>query len=194
MKSIISLLAMGAIGLAGSASAAQSPSWLGVECARVDGIHRQLKAIVEAEEAKCGGAAAGCDAGETPEGKAARAQRRELRQEWLKAYRKASDACAASRADQTSQVLRAAASDAVAYALRTRALAGEWLIGTVIWFDAARGFGFIARDDGGRDVFVHISTVESSGLADLDKGDRVEFELEVDRRGKTSAAELRPIR
>jgi CspA family cold shock protein len=56
-----------------------------------------------------------------------------------------------------------------------------------------KGFGFIQRDDGQPDAFVHISAVERAGLAGLNEGDRVEFELEVDRRGKTAAVNLHPI-
>lgn len=64
--------------------------------------------------------------------------------------------------------------------------------GTVKWFNASKGFGFIEPDGGGADVFVHISAVEQAGLSGLNDGDRVEFELERDRRsGKSSAGQLR---
>jgi cold shock protein len=56
-----------------------------------------------------------------------------------------------------------------------------------------KGFGFISRDDGQPDAFVHISAVERAGLPGLNEGDRVEFELEVDRRGKNAAVNLQPI-
>ena len=64
--------------------------------------------------------------------------------------------------------------------------------GTVKFFNAAKGFGFIAPDEGGTDVFVHISAVERSGLRELSEGDRVSFEVEEDRRsGKLAAIDLR---
>ena len=67
--------------------------------------------------------------------------------------------------------------------------------GTVKWFNTKKGFGFIAPDDGGKDVFVHISAVERSGMADLQEGQKVEFELETDRKsGKAAAANLKPAR
>ena len=63
--------------------------------------------------------------------------------------------------------------------------------GTVKFFNTAKGFGFIAPEDGGADVFVHISAVERSGLRELNEGDRVSFELEQDRRsGKLAATNL----
>ncbi len=65
--------------------------------------------------------------------------------------------------------------------------------GSVKWFNGTKGFGFIAPDDGGADVFVHISAVERSGLNGLDEGQRVAFETEVDpRKGKPAAVNLRP--
>src|SRR5579863_7316910 len=64
-------------------------------------------------------------------------------------------------------------------------------IGTVKWFNAAKGFGFIQPDDGGNDVFVHISAVERSSLGSLNEGQKVSFELEKDQRsGKMSAGQL----
>ena len=63
--------------------------------------------------------------------------------------------------------------------------------GTVKWFNTAKGFGFIQPDDGGSDVFVHISAVEQAGLRGLNEGELVNFELEQDRRsGKLSAGQL----
>ncbi|MGI9385030.1 MAG: cold-shock protein [Methyloligellaceae bacterium] len=56
--------------------------------------------------------------------------------------------------------------------------------GTVKFFNHARGFGFITPDDGGKDIFLHISALESSGLPALDEGMRVTFETEPDRKGK----------
>jgi cold shock protein len=65
-------------------------------------------------------------------------------------------------------------------------------IGTVKWFNATKGFGFIQPEGGGKDVFVHISAVERSGLGSLSDGQRVSFELERDRRsGRESAVDLK---
>jgi len=74
-----------------------------------------------------------------------------------------------------------------------RQLTGEKASGTVKFFNAMKGFGFISRDDGQPDAFVHISAVERAGMVNLNEGDRLEFELEVDRRGKTAAVNLTPI-
>ncbi|MCB2074532.1 MAG: cold-shock protein [Novosphingobium sp.] len=73
-----------------------------------------------------------------------------------------------------------------------RQLTGEKATGTVKFFNTVKGFGFITRDDGQADAFVHISAVERSGLSGLNEGDRVEFDIEVDRRGKYSAVNLVP--
>jgi len=62
--------------------------------------------------------------------------------------------------------------------------------GTVKFFNADKGYGFIAPDDGGNDAFVHISAVQAAGMHSLDKEQRVSYELEQDRRGKTSAVNL----
>ena len=62
--------------------------------------------------------------------------------------------------------------------------------GTVKWFNATKGFGFIQPDNGGKDVFVHISAVERAGLSNLNEGAKVSYE-EKDNRGKTSAENLR---
>ncbi|RYE37717.1 MAG: cold-shock protein [Hyphomicrobiales bacterium] len=65
-------------------------------------------------------------------------------------------------------------------------------MGTVKWFNATKGFGFIQPDDGGNDVFVHISAVERAGLSTLNEGQKVSFEVVADRRsGKSSADNLR---
>ena len=64
--------------------------------------------------------------------------------------------------------------------------------GTVKWFNIQKGFGFIQPDNGGADAFVHISAVERAGMAALNEGDRLDFELEVDRRGKYAAVNLQP--
>jgi cold shock protein len=63
-------------------------------------------------------------------------------------------------------------------------------IGKVKFFNAQKGFGFIAPEDGGNDAFVHISAVERAGMSGLNQDDRVSYELETDRRGKTSAVNL----
>jgi len=62
--------------------------------------------------------------------------------------------------------------------------------GTVKWFNATKGFGFIQPQDGGRDVFVHISAVERAGLSTLNEGQRVEYEI-VSNRGKSAAENLK---
>ena len=73
-----------------------------------------------------------------------------------------------------------------------RELTGEKATGTVKFFNGQKGFGFLTRDDGQPDAFVHISAVERSGLNGLNEGERYEFDLEVDRRGKHSAVNLVP--
>jgi cold shock protein len=66
--------------------------------------------------------------------------------------------------------------------------------GTVKWFNAAKGFGFIQPDGGGQDVFVHISAVERAGMTDLQEGQKISFELEDDRKsGKKSAGKLKQV-
>ena len=63
--------------------------------------------------------------------------------------------------------------------------------GTVKWFNGTKGYGFIAPDEGGNDVCVHISAVERSGLSSLNEGDKVSYEIQVDEaRGKSSAVNL----
>jgi CspA family cold shock protein len=74
-----------------------------------------------------------------------------------------------------------------------RQLTGEKATGTVKFFNSMKGFGFITRDDGQPDAFVHISAVERSGMSGLNEGDRLEFDIEVDRRGKYSAVNLTPV-
>ncbi|WP_407518627.1 cold-shock protein [Methylobacterium oryzisoli] len=65
-------------------------------------------------------------------------------------------------------------------------------IGTVKWFNGQKGFGFIQPEDGSKDVFVHISAVERSGMHSLSEGQKVSYELETDRRsGKQSAGNLK---
>jgi CspA family cold shock protein len=62
--------------------------------------------------------------------------------------------------------------------------------GTVKFFNESKGYGFIQPEDGGNDAFVHISAVERAGMTTLQKEQRVTYELETDRRGKTSAVNL----
>ncbi|MGD9816431.1 MAG: cold-shock protein [Hyphomonadaceae bacterium] len=66
-------------------------------------------------------------------------------------------------------------------------------VGTVKFFNSAKGFGFIAPDGGGKDVFVHISAVERSGLGGLADGQKVSFDLERDRQGRDSATNLKSV-
>jgi cold shock protein len=66
--------------------------------------------------------------------------------------------------------------------------------GTVKWFNAQKGFGFIQPDDAGTDIFVHISAVERSGMSNLREGQKLSYEIMQDRRsGKSSADQLRAI-
>jgi CspA family cold shock protein len=66
--------------------------------------------------------------------------------------------------------------------------------GTVKWFNAQKGFGFIQPDQGGPDVFVHISAVERAGLAGLNEGQKISYEIVADRRsGKSSAGNLKAL-
>ena len=67
---------------------------------------------------------------------------------------------------------------------------GEMITGTVKFFNADKGYGFIQPEGGGNDAFVHISAVEKAGLSTLDRDQRVSYELETDRRGKTSAVNI----
>ena len=65
--------------------------------------------------------------------------------------------------------------------------------GTVKWFNATKGFGFIQPDAGGADVFVHISAVERAGMRDLNEGQKIAYEVVADRRaGKSSTDNLKP--
>lgn len=66
-------------------------------------------------------------------------------------------------------------------------------VGTVKFFNTAKGFGFIAPEGGGKDVFVHISAVERSGMSGLADGQKVSFDLEKDRQGRDSAANLKAV-
>ena len=67
------------------------------------------------------------------------------------------------------------------------------MIGTVKWFNKTKGYGFIQPEDGGKDSFVHISAVERAGLTDLAEGQKVEFESQPGREGKSSAENLRLV-
>jgi len=74
---------------------------------------------------------------------------------------------------------------------RVCALVKRMTTGTVKWFNGQKGFGFIQPNDGGKDVFVHISAVERAGLSGLAEGQKVNFEIKADKmRGKTSAENL----
>jgi CspA family cold shock protein len=64
-------------------------------------------------------------------------------------------------------------------------------IGTVKWFNAQKGYGFIQPDDGSKDVFVHISAVERAGMGNLQEGQKLSYELERGNQGKTSAVGLK---
>ena len=65
--------------------------------------------------------------------------------------------------------------------------------GTVKWFNSTKGYGFIQPDQGGNDVFVHISAVEAAGMRSLNEGQKVSYELETGRNGKTAAANLQAV-
>ena len=66
--------------------------------------------------------------------------------------------------------------------------------GTVKWFNKTKGYGFIQPDDGGKDVFVHISAVERAGMRNLIEGQKIPYDVEADRRsGKESAANLKAV-
>ncbi len=65
--------------------------------------------------------------------------------------------------------------------------------GTVKFFNTAKGFGFIRPDDGSKDVFVHVSAVERAGIGTLNEGQKLSYELEQGRDGKSSAGELKAL-
>ena len=65
--------------------------------------------------------------------------------------------------------------------------------GTVKWFNPTKGDGFIEPEDGGKDAFVHISAVQKAGLASLDEGQKVSYELQEGQNGKVSAEELQVV-
>jgi cold shock protein len=66
-------------------------------------------------------------------------------------------------------------------------------IGTVKWFNSQKGYGFIAPESGGKDVFVHISAVERAGIGSLNEGQKVSFDLEQSQQGRVSAANLKLV-
>ncbi len=66
-------------------------------------------------------------------------------------------------------------------------------VGTVKWFNTTKGYGFIEPESGGKDIFVHISAVERSGLTGLADDQKVEFELEDGRDGRQMASDLKPL-
>ena len=67
-------------------------------------------------------------------------------------------------------------------------------IGTVKWYNAEKGFGFIQPDDGGKDAFVHVSAIERAGMSDLREGQKISFEMVSDKRsGKMSADKLQAV-
>ncbi|MEW7006521.1 MULTISPECIES: cold-shock protein [unclassified Lentilitoribacter] len=65
--------------------------------------------------------------------------------------------------------------------------------GTIKWFNATKGYGFIAPDDGGADIFVHISAVQAAGLSELQDNQKLSYELEEGRNGRSAAASLQLI-
>ena len=66
-------------------------------------------------------------------------------------------------------------------------------VGTVKFFDTSKGYGFITNEAGGKDAFVHVSAVEAAGMQSLEKEQRLSYELENDKRGKTSAVNLQAV-
>jgi cold shock protein len=92
-----------------------------------------------------------------------------------------------SKVDDEVELVRVTA----ARKTRVCALEKRMATGTVKWFNGQKGFGFIQPNDGGKDVFVHISAVERAGLSGLAEGQKVNFEIKADKmRGKTSAENL----
>ncbi len=65
--------------------------------------------------------------------------------------------------------------------------------GTVKWFNPTKGYGFIEPSEGGKDVFVHISAVQNAGLTGLADGQKINYEIETDRQGRSSAGSLEPL-
>jgi len=73
------------------------------------------------------------------------------------------------------------------------AMENEMATGTVKWFNGQKGYGFIQPEEGGNDVFVHISAVERAGLSSLREGQKISYETEKGRNGKIAAVNLRPL-
>jgi cold shock protein len=69
----------------------------------------------------------------------------------------------------------------------------DMAIGTVKWFNAQKGFGFIQPEDGSKDVFVHISAVERAGIDNLVEGQKLSYDIEAGKQGKTSAVNLKAV-
>jgi CspA family cold shock protein len=76
------------------------------------------------------------------------------------------------------------------WARRQKEGSAPMLKGTVKWFNPTKGYGFIAPDTGGKDVFVHISAVQKAGLRSLNEGQKVGFEIETQQNGRNAAVEL----
>jgi CspA family cold shock protein len=66
-------------------------------------------------------------------------------------------------------------------------------IGTVKWFNASKGFGFLQPEDGSKDVFLHISDVQRAGMQEPREGDRIEYELQRGQQGRVSASNLKAV-
>jgi CspA family cold shock protein len=66
-------------------------------------------------------------------------------------------------------------------------------VGTVKWFNAQKGYGFIQPEDGSKDVFVHISAVEQAGMRSLNEGQRIGYDLETGKQGKVAAVNLKQV-
>jgi cold shock protein len=120
----------------------------------------------------------------------------------------ASGPCKESTKGNARESISLAANPAAALVIRGRSGTGPFLwvefhvsglhqlerqvaTGTVKWFNATKGYGFIQPSDGGKDVFVHISAVERAGLSNLNEGQSIEYELTTGRNGKSSAENLR---
>jgi len=67
------------------------------------------------------------------------------------------------------------------------------MVGTVKWFNSTKGYGFIESEEQSSDVFVHITAVQAAGMTELKEGQKVSFELETGRNGKTSAVDLKAL-
>jgi CspA family cold shock protein len=110
---------------------------------------------------------------------------------WAPSTRSAAASARASTGPSFIDVWSAAA--ALARRLRFCLGGPPMAIGTVKWFNAQKGYGFIQPEDGSKDIFVHISAVERSGIGDLREGQKVSFELERGQQGKVSAVDLKEV-